>query len=229
MRKGNGRVQEPDYKALRTAMIDCQLKTTGVSDAAVLAAFAATPRELFVPAPSRALAYADKQVPLVPGRAMTEPMLLGIILTHLRLRPEDHVLVVGAATGYAAALVAALATSVVALEEDGGMAAAARANLAELGGDAARVRVVENPLAAGWPGLAPYDAMVFDGMIAEIPPALLAQLRDEGRFGAVLVDTTGVARAGTGVKAAGSYGFDSVVDSAAPMLPGFARAKRFTF
>ena len=220
---------EPDFASLRTAMIDGQLKTTGVSAVVVLAAFAATPRERFVPADTRALAYAETEVQLAPGRAMMKPMLTGLIFQHLALRPEDSVLIVGAGTGYTAAVAALLAMSVVALEELPELAAAARDNLAALGGEAARVAVVEGPLAAGWPAGAPYDALLLDGMIEELPPALIAQCRERARFGAVMRDPTGVARVGAGIVAAGAPGFDPVVDSAAPPLPGFSRTRGFRF
>ena len=133
------------FEPMRRAMVASQLRTTGVNDPRVLAAMGEVPRERFVPRERRALAYADALVPLAPGRALNPPMALGRLLTEARPAAGEHALVIGAATGYSAAVLARLVGSVVALEEDAALAAFAREALAGSG-----VELVEGPLAKGW-------------------------------------------------------------------------------
>jgi protein-L-isoaspartate(D-aspartate) O-methyltransferase len=207
-------------EARREAMIDSQLRPTGVNDPAVLAAFRGVDRARFVPAAAAALAYADAAVPLAPGRAMLEPMILGLLLTHAGVEPGDRVLVVGAGTGYAAALLAALGAEVTALEADAGLAAAARAN---------GIDAVEGPLAAGWPAAAPYDLVLLDGAAADLPPALLAQVADGGRLAGVIVGDDRIGRATVGRVVAGRFAGTGFAETGASVLPGFARAPAFVF
>lgn len=207
------------FEKMRVAMVDSQLRTTGVNDPGVLAAVRAVPRERFVPASRAALAYADAPVELAPGRWMIEPMVLGLLLTHARIGAGDRVLVVGAATGYAAAVIARLTPHVTAVEEDAGLAATARAN---------GVAVDEGPLIAGWPAAAPYDVIFIDGAVAELPPALLAQA-EGGRIAAVIVGADGVGRATVGRVVGGYFAGTGFIETGAAVLPGFARAAKFMF
>lgn len=207
------------FEKRRGAMVDSQLRTTGVNDPAVLAAIRAVPRERFVPASRAALAYADAPVELAPGRWMIEPMVLGLLLTHARIDTHDRVLVVGAATGYAAAVIARLTPHVAAVEEDAGLAATARAN---------GVAVEAGPLVAGWPAAAPYDVIFVDGAVAELPAGLLAQA-EGGRVAAVVVGADGVGRATVGRVVGGTFAGTGFVETGAAVLPGFARAAKFVF
>ena len=209
--------------ARREAMIDSQLRTTGVNDAAVLAAFRSLDRTRFVPPAAAALAYADTAVAVAPGRTLPEPMIVGLLLTHLRTRPGERVLVVGAATGYTAALAAALGAEVTALEADPALAATARANLG------AAATVVEGPLAAGWPARAPYDIVILDGAAAVLPPELLSQVVEGGRLGGVIVGDDRVGRATAGRVAGGHFAGTGFAETGAAVLPGFARAAAFVF
>jgi protein-L-isoaspartate(D-aspartate) O-methyltransferase len=180
-------------------------------------------RELFVPEGRLALAYADAPVPLGPGRGLNSPMALGRLLTEAAPQPGDKALVVGAATGYSAALLARLVGSVVALEEDEKLAALAGDLLAGSG-----VAVVEGPLARGHPGGAPYDLILIDGAVGSVPDSLIAQLRDGGRLAAAILDE-GVTRIAIGRKAGEGFAMVSVADVAAVLLPGFARPRAFMF
>jgi protein-L-isoaspartate(D-aspartate) O-methyltransferase len=135
---------ELSFEPMRRAMVASQLRTTGVNDPRVVAAMGEVERERFVPAERGALAYADAIVPLVNGRALNPPMALGQMLTAAELRGDERALVIGAGSGYAAAVVDRLTGSVTALEEDGTLAAMAREALAGTG-----VTVVEGPLASG--------------------------------------------------------------------------------
>lgn len=215
---------EQNFEAMRRAMVESQLRTTGVNDPRVVAAMAAVPRERFVPEDRRALAYMDRPVTLGGGRELNLPEATGRLLTAAQLTAHDRVLLVGAATGYAAALLDRLAGSVVALESDPALVAVARDALA----DAGKVELVEGPLAEGWPAGAPYDVIFIDGLIERIPDTLVTQLADNGRLACALLDR-GMSRLALGRRSGDSFGVDLFADCEAVALPGFAQPKTFTF
>jgi protein-L-isoaspartate(D-aspartate) O-methyltransferase len=214
---------EQNFREMRRAMVASQLRTTGVSDPAVVAAMGAVPRERFVPRECEAVAYADFPVPLAPGRDLNPPMALGKLLSEARPRPGERALVVGAGTGYAAAVLARLVGPVTALEEDPGLAATARAALA--GSD---VTLVEGPLAKGWKKGAPYDLILIDGAVESLPDAIVAQLADGGRIATGLIED-GVGRLCLGRKAGDGFGLVAFADAAASILPGFDKPRPFIF
>jgi protein-L-isoaspartate(D-aspartate) O-methyltransferase len=209
----------PDYAAARQAMVDSQLRPQGVNDPAVIAAMSLVPRELFVPEAERLLAYADRAIPLGEGRAMPAPAVLGLLVTAMAPDRGQSALVVGGATGYAAAVLKEMGLKAVSLESSPALAAVAR----ERGVDAA-----EGPLAAGHKRAAPYDLILIDGAVESIPDELVAQLKEGGRLGAALVEP-GISRLIVGRKAGGGFGFHSIADASTPALPGFERPKAFTF
>jgi protein-L-isoaspartate(D-aspartate) O-methyltransferase len=215
-----------DPEAMRDAMVDSQLRPTGVNDPAVVAAFRAVPREAFAPAHLRALAYLDEDLPIAPGRALIEPMVIGNLIQRALPTPSDRALMLPAATGCEAAVLARLAGHVTALESDPALAGGARARLAV---HAPGVDLVEGPLEAGWPAGAPYDLILVAGAIETLPDALAAQLADGGRVVAVVIDARGVGRASIGRRAGGALGFDSFLDVATIRLPGFERPRAFVF
>lgn len=210
------------HEAARHAMVVSQLRTSGVSDPRVVAAMTAVPREDFLPESQRALAYRDRALPLGNGRSQNPPLATGLLLTQAAIEPIDKVLVIGAAGGYAAALAARLAASVVAVEVDGALAAAARDTL----GDA--VTMVEGPLAAGHADAAPYDVLVIDGAIEQLPATLADQVKSGGRIATGLVDR-GVTRIASGVRTDRGVGLNTHVDVECAILPGFAAPRGFQF
>ncbi|WP_353217644.1 protein-L-isoaspartate O-methyltransferase [Sandarakinorhabdus sp.] len=205
---------------LRQTMVDTQLKTVGVTDAAVLAAFAHVPREAFLPAKLAGLAYADAAHEVARGRHLLAPLALALLLQHAQVQPGQRVLVVGSATGYSAAILSHMGAQVTALESDAGLAAIALA---------AVVTSVIGPLTAGWPSAAPYDLILFEGSIETVPSAIAAQLAAAGRIAAV-VRQAGVGRGYAGaLTATGNLAGLPFIEMAAPPLPGFARASEFAF
>lgn len=216
-------MSEQNFELMRMAMVSNQLRTTAVNDPRVIAALRAVPREAFVPVDRAATAYVDTMVPLGGGRFLNTPIATGRLITELEPQPGDQVLVVGAATGYSAALLAKLVSHVVALEEDAALAARARA-----AGLPANVEIVEGPLAAGWAAGAPYDLILVDGAIETVPQALIDQLAEGGRLAAAVVER-GVNRLTIGRKGGGGYGEVSFADADACPLPGFAKPPVFTF
>ena len=211
------------FEQMRRAMVASQLRTTGVNDPRVVAAMGAVPRERFVPPERCALAYADTLVPIGHGRELNSPMALGRMLTEAHLLGHERALAVGVATGYSAAVLARLVRSVVAVEEVPELAAFARAALAGTG-----VELVEAPLAQGHAAGAPYDFILIDGAVEQVPAAIVAQIADGGEFALALIED-GVTRLSVGRVAGGAFGTTAVSDAAAAVLPGFARPRGFSF
>lgn len=213
---------EFQHELMRRAMVASQLRTTAVNDPRVVAAMGEVSREAFVPAARAGLAYVDTLVPLGGGRFLNSPMATGRLLTEAAPQPTDRALVVGAATGYAAAVLARLVASVTALEEDASLIAVARAALPST------VTVVQGALADGWTAGAPYDLILVDGAVETISPALIAQLGEGGRLATALLED-GVSRLAVGRKAGGAFGYSAFADADAAPLPGFARPAGFSF
>ncbi|RXF74576.1 protein-L-isoaspartate O-methyltransferase family protein [Hansschlegelia zhihuaiae] len=214
-----------DFARLRLGMVDGQIRTADVTDHRVLSAFLAVPREEFVPEARRGLAYLDARVPLGPaGRATLEPMTLARLVQLAGAREHERVLVVGCGYGYVVALFRELAGHVVGLEQDSGLAAAARERLAGRPG----IEIVEGPLAEGAPAQAPFDLIFCDGAVADGLGKLAGQLAPEGR----IVAPAGVGRATKATvfrKAGAGLSAASYFDAYGPALPGFERAEAFAF
>jgi protein-L-isoaspartate(D-aspartate) O-methyltransferase len=175
---------EHNFEQMRRAMVASQLRTTGVSDPRVLAAMGAVPRERFVPSDKVAIAYSDTLVPLGNGRDLNSPMSLGRLLSEAAPRPDERAMVVGAATGYAAAVLSRLVGSVVAVEEDPRLLEVARGAIAAGAG----VKLVEAPMIEGYAADAPYDFILIDGAVETVPDAIVGQLVDGGRLAAAILD-----------------------------------------
>jgi protein-L-isoaspartate(D-aspartate) O-methyltransferase len=223
-----------DFGTARRAMVDGQIRTSDVTDPRLIAAMLDIPREAFVPPSLAALAYADCDLPLdgdditgrKPSRLLVRPMVLARLVQAADLEPQDRILVVGAGTGYAAAVVSRLVASVTALEEDAKLAARARAVLSEHG--TTSVTVVEGPLAEGWPAASPYDVILFDGGVEWIPEAFFRQLAATGRLVAAVI--AGVVGKGMVFRSErGQASGRALFDAMAPMLPGFKKAPTFVF
>lgn len=221
-----------DYAAARLNMVEGQLRTNKVTDAAVLDAFLALPRERFVLPSLRGIAYVDEDVPLGGGRSLMEPMVLARLLQLATISKDDRVLEIGAGTGYATAVLARIAAKVTAVESDPRMAAQARGLLAELGLTAASM--VEGKLTEGWRANAPYDVILLDGAVAAIPDAIADQLAEGGRLVAVVLAANAPMIGGLGeavlmTRADGVLSSRPVFDAAIPVLPGFERSASFVF
>lgn len=216
--------QDPrGYGVARKAMVESQLRPSGVNDPRVVAAMATVPREAFVPADRAGSAYSDRPIPLGGGREMNPPVITARLLTELHVQPSDRGLLVGLASGYTAALLTRLVADLVAVEEDARLFKLANAELGETG-----ATLVEAPLASGHEAGAPYDIILIDGAVQHIPDALIAQLANGGRLAAGLVDG-GVCRLVVGRKAGAGFGVAAFEDGEAVRLPGFGKAMAFTF
>ena len=208
-----------DTSLARRAMVDSQLRPEAVTDRGVLAAMATVERERFVPDSHKALAYFDRPLPIGGGRTLMPPAALGRLLSELAPVAGERALVVGSGSGYSAALLAAIGLDVTALESD-----QALADAADQAGAATKV----GDLAVGWAADAPYDLILVDGAVEQIPAALIKQLSPRGRLGGALVDR-GVTRLVVGRVSGGALGLATISDADVAVLPGFARPRAFTF
>jgi len=218
-----------DFSALRQRMVDNQIRPSAVTDPDVIRAFLAMPRERFVAEEEKPFAYADRELLMsrsAPQRRMMIPVQLARLVQALPLGPEAKVMVVGSGSGCSAAVLAELAGSVVALEEDAGLASMARERLMELG--ATNVRVVEGKLVEGWPAEAPYDGILVDGAVEVVPDALIAQLRPGGSLAAI-VRLERISRAMLYERVGEGAAKWPLFEAWATLLPGFQRKPEFVF
>ncbi|PZW50878.1 protein-L-isoaspartate(D-aspartate) O-methyltransferase [Humitalea rosea] len=209
-------------------MVDGQLRPNRITEPRLLTVMGALPREDFLPPGLLARAYVDEDVRLPGGRALMEPMIIARLIQLLALRPGDRVLVAGAGTGYAAAILAGLGGRVTAVEADAGLLAIARPALAAHTAPGA-VTLVEAPPAGGHPAAAPFDAILIEGAIPALPDALVAQLAEGGRLAAILAGGAPRTRAVLGRRVGAGFGTVDAFDCATLPLPGFATRPSFVF
>jgi protein-L-isoaspartate(D-aspartate) O-methyltransferase len=215
------------FDAPRTHMVESQLRPNKVTDRRVLGAFGSIRRELFVPEHLRHVAYIDEDLPLGGGRYLMEPMVAARLLQAARVERGDTALVVGAGTGYEAALISILARNVVGLEEDSELARRAHAALVEHA--IPSVSIVEGPLAQGYRPRGPYDVILFGGAVAEVPDEVSSQLAEDGRLVAVIRPGDTIGRATLVIRTGGLLAQRVIFDAATPWLPGFAPRPAFVF
>ena len=215
-----------DFAAARKQMVDSQLLPNKVTDARLVEAMGAVPREAFLPQTLRGVAYMDEDLQVAPGRYVIAPMVFARLLQAAAVRDTDAVLDLGCASGYSAAVLAKLASVVVAVEEDAALAGQATANLAATGVENAAVTTA--PLHAGYPAQAPYDVIVIEGSVEEVPAVLLEQLAEGGRLVTVLAGR-GIGKATLYARKDGIVGHRQLFDAGLPPLPGFAREAGFVF
>jgi protein-L-isoaspartate(D-aspartate) O-methyltransferase len=209
----------------RVMMVDTQVRPSDVTKYPIIDAMLAVPRELYVPDDRREAAYVGENLELAAGRVLLEARTLAKLLDALDIQPADLVLDLGCGLGYSAAVIARLAGTVVAVEEDEALAADAQRLLSEEGVDNALV--VTGSLAAGAVKHAPYDVITIQGGIETLPDTIAAQLREGGRIGAVFMDGP-LGTAMFGLKSGGQITWRPIFNAAAPLLPGFARARSFS-
>jgi protein-L-isoaspartate(D-aspartate) O-methyltransferase len=217
-----------DFTLARRNMVDGQLRPNRVTNGQLLAAIGTLPREKFLPDGLRSVAYSDEDVPLGSGRFLMEPMVLARLIQTLQPRETDRALVVASGRGYGAALLARLVKSVVAVESDAALAAVAGTTIKELG--LANIDQQVGSLEAGAPASGPYDVILIEGAVRQVPLAILEQLVDGGRMGVIIAGPPGaLGSAQLFVKEGGVASGRPLFDAGTPALPGFAPPPRFTF
>lgn len=215
-----------DFAALRRLMLDSQIKPNKVTDLRVQDALLAVPREIFVPESLKPVAYVDEDLNLGAGRYLIEPRVFARMLQEAGIAADDKVLDIAAGSGYTAAVLGHLAGSVVALESAADLAAKAKEAVAALG--LANVTVVTGDLTKGHAAAGPYDVILIEASVPEVPAGLFEQLAEGGRLVAVLRNgPIGVATLYS--KTGGIVGSRPLFDAATPILPGFERPAAFVF
>lgn len=211
----------------RFNMIEQQIRPWDVSDADVLALLSAVKREDFVPAAQQSMAFVDMEIQLSQGECLLAPRVQARLVQDAAIQTTDNVLEIGAGTGFMTALMAHLAHHVVALEINPELAQLARDNLQKAGLSNAEVRQFDG--SKGTPAESPFDVIVLGGSVAEVPPALLAQLKIGGRLVAVvgnepIMRATVVTRTGDA-----DYTTQERWDTVVPRLHNFPEPSKFKF
>lgn len=208
-------------------MVESQIRTNRVTDPRIVTAFETVAREAFVGDGKRGIAYIDEDLEVAPGRFLMEPMVLGRLLQAAEPQPTDMALDIGCATGYSTAVLAQLVQTVVGLECDRSLMDVANRTLNAF--DVDNAVVVEGKLEAGYQKQAPYDVILFQGAVSEVPDAVRRQLAEGGRLVAVVVDREGIGRGTLMQRTGESFSRRILFDAATPLLPGFAREPGFVF
>jgi protein-L-isoaspartate(D-aspartate) O-methyltransferase len=215
-----------DYARARANMVTNQLRPNRVEDPRLLDAMVEVPRERFLPKALRGVAYTDEDLPAADGYWLIEPLVLARLIQAAEVQESDVVLVVGCATGYAGAVLARLAATVILLTPSAA-AASVEALLDDLGVDNVVVIASDDP-AAGHPSQAPFDVIVVVGSVPEVPPALLEQIGEGGRI-AVVVSESHVGKAIVLTRLHGVIGRREMFDAQTPPCPGLDARPGFTF
>lgn len=213
-----------DYAALRTTMVDTQVRPSDVTKFTVIEAMLNVPREAYVPRDRRDAAYVGEHLTLAPGRVVLDPRLLAKMLDAADIQKDELVLDIGSGLGYSAAVIARMAEAVVAVEDDADRADEAQSMLSEQGAD--NVVVHQGALAEGAAEHGPYDVIVIQGAVAQLPEKLLGQLKDGGRI--VCLEMNGALGAvRVGYLIDGELNWRFAFNAGAPVLPGFEKSSEF--
>ncbi|MDE0521767.1 MAG: protein-L-isoaspartate O-methyltransferase [Boseongicola sp.] len=213
-----------DFAQRRITMVDTQVRPSDVTSFRILDAMLSVPRELFVPSEQKDAAYAGTHVGLGHGRVVLAPRTMAKLLQAADVQPDELVLDVGAGLGYSSALAACMAEAVIALEEDADLAREAERVLSEASAD--NVAVINGALADGASKHGPYDVMLIEGAVQDIPDALIDQLKVGGRVVAIFLEgALGTAR--VGYKDGHGVSWRFAFNATAPVLPGFEKQREF--
>lgn len=216
-----------NYAVARHNMVENQIRTNRITNNIVVEAFDSVPREVFVPKQLRGVAYLDEDIDLGGGRYLMEPLVFAGLLQAAEIKPGDVVLDVGCATGYSAAVLSRMASTVVALESDNELVVRAGALLAGLAID--NVAVVSGSLVEGDPEHGPYQVIVIEGTVPMVPDKLLRQLADGGRLVAVVGAESGMGKATVVSRIGNVFSPRVVFDASVHSLPEFHRRPSFVF
>ena len=215
-----------DFAFRRTMMVDTQVRPSDVTKFPIIDAMLNVARENFVPAAQREASYMGENLDLGHGRVLLEPRTLAKMLDALAITNEELVLDIGCAHGYSSAVIAHMAEAVVAVEEDEAMAAEAQEGLAAAGAD--NVVVHNGELMHGAAQHGPYDVIVIQGGVTDVPQVLIDQLKNGGRMACLfMVGALGEVR--IGYKYGNDINWRTSFNASAPVLDGFKREATFQF
>lgn len=214
-----------DFAARRTMMVDTQVRPNDVTKFPVIEAMLAIPREEFVPPSLRDVAYSGENLTVGEGRVMLEPRTLAKFVDMLDIEPDDLVLDIASGYGYSAAVIARMAEAVVAIEDDPVMAEDAEKRLADAG--VFNVAALHGDLVEGNAKQGPYDVILIEGAVEEVPGTILDQLKKGGRIGAIFMEgSLGVAR--IGLRLNGRINWRYAFNAHAPVLRAFTKERGFS-
>lgn len=214
-----------DFAERRRMMVDTQVRPSDVTKYPIIEAMLNVPRENFVAGAQREAAYSDQNIDLGQGRTLLEPRTLAKMLDALDVQNDELVLDVACGLGYSSAVVARIAQMVIAVEGDEEMAAEAQAQFSEIGADNAIVHVADPSDGAAEHG--PYDVILIQGGVEDLPPPLLTQLKDGGRIAAVFM-TGALGQVKVGYKDGDQISWRFAFNAGAPVVPGFTATKEFS-
>ncbi len=218
-----------DFQAARTNMVECQIHTMGVISEPVLEAFSTIRREEFVPANKKAIAYTDEDLAIGNGRVLIEPLTQARLIQALSCKSSDVAMDIGGGTGYSSAILSGLCSNVVAVESDSALLAEAEKNWARLG--YGNIMPHNGPLITGFSQKAPYDVILVNGAVSEIPQEWINMLSKDGRM-ALVIRAPGE-KVGKAIlvskNAQGANGQRVLFDAGIPYLPGHQPRNDFVF
>jgi protein-L-isoaspartate(D-aspartate) O-methyltransferase len=214
-----------DFYKRRTMMVDTQVRPSDVTKFPIIEAMLHVAREDFVPVAQREAAYVGENIDLGQGRALLEPRSLAKMLDALAIDGDELVLDVGCGLGYSTAVIARMAQAVVAVEQDEDMAREAQDALMAAGADNAVVH--EGLLTEGAPQHGPYDVIVVQGGVSDMPASLTDQLKEGGRIAALFMNNA-VGEVRVGYKREGKISWRLAFNAGGPVLPGFEKELTFT-
>ena len=213
-----------DYKTRRKIMVDTQIRPSDVTKFPIIDAFLSVPREKFVPDGKREAAYIGENFEIGQSRILLEPRTLAKLLDALDIHKDELVLDIGSGLGYSSAIISLIAEVVIAVEDDSSLVSEAEEILSEIGVD--NVVVQTGKLEYGAPEHGPYDVIILQGGVGDIPGSILNQLKNGGRIGAIFIEE-GLGTAKIGVKLNNKITWRYSFNAAAPILMGFSKQKDF--
>ena len=208
----------------RQIMVDTQIRPSDVTKFPIIDAFLSVPREKFVPDGKREAAYIGENLQIGQSRVILDPRTLAKLLEALDVQKDELVLDIGTGLGYSSAVISLLAEVVIAVEEDSSLASESEEILSEIGADNVVVQV--SKLKDGAPEHGPYDVVILQGGVEEIPGSILKQLKNGGRVGAIFMEE-GLGTAKIGFKLRDKINWRYSFNAAAPILKGFFKQKDF--
>ena len=208
----------------RKIMVDTQIRPSDVTKFPIIDAFLSVPREKFVPDGKREAAYIGENFQIGKNRIILEPRTLAKLLDSLDIHNDELVLDIGSGLGYSSAIISLIAEVVIAVEDDSSLASEAEEILSEIGVDNVVVQI--GKLEDGAPEHGPYDVIILQGGVEEIPLSILNQLKNGGRIGAVFIEE-GLGTARIGYKLNSNITWRYSFNAAAPILEGFLKQKEF--
>lgn len=221
-------MNERSFYQARKVMLESQIRPNKVIDELVLSAFLDIPREIFVQKSMRDIAYIDEDLPLSNGRYLIEPMVLARMVQSLELKVSDNVMIIGVGTGYSTAIISKIVTSVIGVESRSPLIQKAENNLAQL--EITNTVLFKERLQEGYSKEAPYNAILIDGGVSDVPSSILNQLADDGKLVSIYrSENTVVGEASIWMRSGKKFSRTCLFNAQVPTLEEFKEKQEFLF